>query len=211
MAETDEQPSATPSEGTDAAPRGGASRRTLTVALGVLALFAAGMAFNFITRGDGAAPTDEVAGALAARAPALVGLARPGDLQHARCVKTDVKTDFICKPVADTAVLPAVRIRWKDQKLTRKLEGSNLREAPRSGDLVAAAIGLDDAALYGTKREYGCAYTSHRTPAGGSSDQGVGGFICVSKKKDAKTGDYVQRYVEFAPDGTVTQDFPTAI
>ncbi len=174
-----------------------------------LALFAATMITIFVTRGDSTAPADDAASALAARAPALVGRARPGDLQHTRCVKTDVETDFICKPVADTAVLPAITVRLKDGKLTRKLEGSNLREAPRSGDLVAAAIGLDDTALYGKKIAYGCAYTSHRTPDGGSSDQGVGGFICVSKKKDAQTGEFIQRYVEFAPDGTVTQDFPT--
>lgn len=218
MAETDE-PRTTSETGTTGAPGApgdshaapSPSRRGLTIVLVVLGLFAATMVTFLVTRGDSTAPTDDVASALASRAPSLVGRARVGDLQHTRCVKADVATDFICKPVADTSAVQAITVRWKDGKLTRKLEGSNLKERPRAEEIISAALSLDDQALYGSKTEYGCAFSPNRTPNGGTSDQGLGGYICVSKKPDPQTKELVQRYVEFADDGTLVQDFPTSL
>jgi hypothetical protein len=202
-------PTGLPSSAEDAAAGAqpaGASRRALTFALVALAGLVAVIVTVALSRNNASNPVDDVSSALAANAELLAGPLNPTDLAHARCVK-ESGTEFRCTPVVGNAAeTTAIDVVWKDGVLSKRLAGTQLTAAPRAGDDVAAALIADERVTAGRTVKYGCAFTSSMAPGGGAA-AGAGGFRCATLKPLPGEDEPLQRYVEFAADGTVTRDF----
>ncbi len=188
-----------------AAARPGRSRRGLTAALAVLAVVIVSALVVVLGRVGESNPVDDVSSALAANASLLAGPRTPTDLQHARCVENS-ETAFTCTPVMNNAEAKPIEVRWQNEVLTKRLAGSNLTAPLRSGREVAAALIADEQATLGRTLKYGCAFTSGLSPSGGSSGT-AGGFRCAAPAPGGGKDEFIQRYVEFAADGSVTRDF----
>lgn len=187
------------------AERGGSSRRALGLAIvALVALIAVTVGVVLGKSGD-SNPVDDVSAALASNATLLAGPLNPTGLQHARCTKS-TETTFTCTPVIGNATEKPVRVIWKDGVLTKRLAGTNLTAPPRSGTDVAQTLIADERATIGRALKYGCAFTSGLSPSGEAATGSPGGYRCAAPDPKAK-GQYIQRYVEFAPDGSVTRDF----
>ncbi|MEH3053378.1 MAG: hypothetical protein PGN13_05120 [Patulibacter minatonensis] len=191
-----------------AGPQPTSGRRGVTIALVVLALAVIGGVIGLLSRENESHPVDDVASALASDAAQLAGPLNPTGLAHARCTAVEGEDElYSCTPVIDNATSKPITVEWKDDRLTKRLGGQTLTQAPRSGDDVAKALTTDEQATIGRTVDYGCAFTSGMNADGGAAANSPGGYRCVDRKTlDAKTGP-IQRYVEFATDGSVTRDF----
>ncbi len=188
------------------APRPGASRRGLTIALvGLVAVIGVALAVILGRVGE-SNPVDDVSSALAANATLLAGPLNPTGLQHARCVK-DSETAFTCTPVVGNATEKPIKVVWQNDVVTKRLAGTNLTQPLRSGSEVAAALSADEQATVGRTLKYGCAFTMGLTPAGERNDGSPGGFRCAAPAPGGAKDEFIQRYVEFAADGSVSRDF----
>ena len=186
------------------------SRKGLTIALGILALGVAAAVFGVLSRENEPNPVDEVASALATDATVLAGPMSVTKLEHTKCVKQS-DTVFRCTPVMDNATAGSgVVVVYKNRIPTKRLAGSNLTEAPRRGDDVAAALDADEHATLGRTVKYGCAFSGGLNPDGSQAPSSPGGFRCATLKAPAGSTAPLQRYVEFAADGSVTRDFMLA-
>lgn len=184
----------------------GASRRSLTIALlGLVAVIGVALAVVLGRVGE-SNPADDVASALAANATLLAGPLNPTGLQHARCVK-DSDTAFTCTPVVGNATEKPVKVVWQNEVVTKRLAGTNLTQPLRSGSEVAAALVADEQATIGRTLKYGCAFTTGLTPTGERNDGSPGGFRCAAPAPGGAKDEFIQRYVEFAADGSVSRDF----
>lgn len=185
--------------------RPGASRRTLTIALVTLVAVIGVTVAVVLGKSGESNPVDDVSAALAANATLLAGPLNPTGLQHARCTK-DSDTTFTCTPVVGNATEKPIRVVWKNDVLSKRLAGTNLTQPLRSGKEVAAALIADEQATVGRSLKYGCAFTTGLSPTGERNDGSPGGFRCAAPDPEQKD-QYIQRYVEFAADGSVSRDY----
>jgi hypothetical protein len=191
-----------------AGPQPTSSRRGVTIALVILGLALVGGVVGLLSRENESHPVDDVASALASSAGELAGPLNPTGLAHARCTAVkDQDAQYTCIPVIDNSEEKPVALQWKGERLTKHLAGQELTKAPRAGDEVAKILATDERATLGRTVDYGCAFSQGINPDGSSAASSPGGFRCVDRKTlEAKDGP-IQRYVEFAEDGTVARDF----
>lgn len=183
----------------------GPSRRALGFAIVALVALIAVAVGVVLGKSGESNPVDDVSAALASNATLLAGPLNPTDLQHARCTKVS-ETEFSCTPVIENAEAKSLTVLWKDGVVTKRLAGTELTAPPRSGSDVAQTLVADEQATIGRKLKYGCAFTSGLSPSGEAASGSPGGYRCAAPDPEAKD-EYIQRYVEFAPDGSVTRDF----
>lgn len=190
-------------------PAAGPNRRVLTAVLVVALLAIAGGVIGLLTRENDSNPVDDVSAALAAAAPQLSGPISVTELQHTRCAKQGgSQVLYTCTPVMDNAnASSGVTVQWKGDVLTKRLAGTKLTVAPRSGNDVAAALDVDEQSTIDRTVKYGCAFSIGINPDGSSAASSPGGFRCATAKPPAGEKDVLQRYVEFAADGSVKRDF----
>jgi hypothetical protein len=152
----------------------------------------------------------------------LAGTGEPAALAAARCTY-DGDDVYRCTPegVAEKAALTLVLAA--DGTVTERLAGAPDVAALRSGDGLAKALAADARARGLGNPEYGCATSIRMSPDGTAEAGNAVGSLCVAKTAGAAangagtvpgttTGAAAAgaRYVELAPDGTLTRDYVIA-
>ncbi|MFT4035831.1 MAG: hypothetical protein QM679_09695 [Patulibacter sp.] len=189
----------------DAHPQPTGGRRILPWALGGFALLIVVAVVGLLSRENESNPVDDVSAALQSHAELLAGPLSVTALEHTRCVSRG-SGEFACTPVMDNSDAKAIIVRYSGGVLTKRLAGSDLAQAPTTGVAIAAALDADERATLGRTVRYGCAFTVGLNPDGTQSG-GAGGFRCATAKPLPGEQAVLQRYVEFADDGSVTRDF----
>ncbi len=75
---------------------------------------------------------------------------------------------------------------------------------------MAAALDADERATLGRTVKYGCAYTTGMNADGSANAGSPGGYRCATATAPKGASAPLQRYVEFASDGSVVRDFMLA-